>query len=84
MLDTNTTIQGLSRELFVLRRTSSGGGSSITCSTAHSAKNHKASPTRILLLLTGLAHRPGVTRAMPLAIYISQSSNKTDDAIALS
>jgi len=34
--------------------------------------------------ITFAGNLPGVTQTMPLAIYISQSSGKTDEAIALS
>jgi molybdate transport system permease protein len=34
--------------------------------------------------ITFAGNLPGVTQTMPLAIYISQSSNQTDEAIALS
>jgi molybdate transport system permease protein len=34
--------------------------------------------------ITFAGNLPGVTQTMPLAIYISQSSNQTDQAIALS
>jgi ABC-type sulfate transport system permease component len=34
--------------------------------------------------ITFAGNLPGVTQTMPLAIYISQSSNMTDEAIALS